>query len=143
MLFASLIMPFYLGLLCVVAFYSLVYVVPCAVGFVTFFGIVHSGGGYLAALLAGFFCGGASFGLLQWALETRRSDLGRWLVIAMFVVPAGIAGYGAGLEGSALASNSWFFTHFWAVIGAIMVGGTAFRCLVLAPANGPGALSRI
>jgi hypothetical protein len=143
MLFASLIMPFYLGLFCVVAYYSLVYALPCAMGFATFLGILHLGGGYLTAFFLGAFSGGACFWLLQLALETRRSDLGRWLVIAIFVIPAAMAGYGAGLEGSGLASSSWFFTHVWAVIGALMVGGTAFRCLVLAPANGPGALSRI
>jgi hypothetical protein len=142
-LFASLILPFYLGLFCVIAFYCLVYVLPCALGFLSFLAMIHFGTGYLVAFFGGFFCGGVSFGLLQWVLETRRSDFGRWVVIAAFVIPAAMAGYGAGLEGSYMGSNSWFFTHAWAVVGALVVGGTAFRRLVLTPDNGPGALSRI
>jgi hypothetical protein len=142
-LFASLILPFYLGLFCVIAFYSLVYVLPCALGFLSFLTMIHFGTGYPLAFFGGFFCGGASFGLLQWALETRHSEFGRWMVIAAFVIPAAIAGYGAGLEGSAMGSHSWVFTHAWAAIGALVVGGTAFRRLVLTPANSPGAFSRI
>lgn len=137
MFFGFLLTMFGLGALCVLAFYSLVYVVPCAIGLSAFFGVVHLGGGYLGAIVLGIICGAASFGLFQWVLETRRSDLGRWLVVAAFVVPAIIAGYGAGFDLSGLTVTSSIWQHIYAVVGAIMVGSAAFTRL-MAPSDNMG-----
>jgi hypothetical protein len=130
MLFAFFLSMFGLGALCVLAYLSLVYVVPCAIGLMAFFGVLHLGGGYLGAIILGIVAGSASFGLFQWVLASRRSHWGRWLVIAAFVVPAVIAGYGAGYDISGLAIDSNAWQHIYAVLGALMVGASAFTRLL-------------
>ncbi len=140
MFFGFLLTMFGLGALCVLAFYSLVYVVPCAIGLSAFFGVVHIGGGYPGAIVLGIVCGAASFGVFQWLLETRLSNLGRWLVVAAFVIPAVIAGYGAGFDLSGLSVTSSVWQHVYAVIGAVMVGATAFARLS-APSDYTGGSS--
>ncbi len=120
---------FGLGALCVLMYNCAVYAVPFAIGMWVFFGVVHLGGGYLGAIIFGLFAGGLSFGLFQFAFSHVRSNVVRYFIVCVFVVPAMTAGYSAGFQLSTLAISSSTWQHIYAVIGAIAIGYTAFMRL--------------
>ena len=114
-----------LGALCVLFYTCLVYALPFAVGVWTAYLVIHFGGGPVAGIALGCFIGGAALGLCQFALAHARPGVTRLLVLSIFVLPAFLAGYGAGLEISKLMVSSSLWQQIYAAAGAIIVGATA------------------
>jgi ethanolamine transporter EutH len=73
----------------------------------------------------------------QFIFATIRSPLPRALMTVAFALPAAVAGYHLvlGLSAIGMASDPW--RHVFAVIGAIMVGSTAWARLVAHPFEKP------
>ena len=125
MVFGLFLTLFGLGTLCVLLYNCLVYALPFAIAVWATFAAIHLGAGPVAGIAIGCFVGGACYGVCELLLGVTHSTAIRILVIAVFVVPAVIAGYGAGEEISWLAISSSVWQHIYAVIGALSVGGTA------------------
>ena len=125
MAFGLLMTAVGLGALCVLFYNCLVYALPFAAGVWTAYIVVHLGGGPIAGIALGCFTGGAALGLCQFALAHARPGVTRLLVLSIFVLPAVLAGYGAGLEISKLMVSSSLWQQIYAAAGAIIVGATA------------------
>lgn len=115
------------GLFCVLLWNFAVYTVPAFVGFAVGFWALNHGAG-IGCVLVGLVAGVATFIAGRLALMSPNVAL-RWLVIAIFTLPAAYAGYGMVLELSAMGVPSTIWRHVFAVIGAAAVGATTFARL--------------
>jgi hypothetical protein len=117
---------FAIGFLCWLLFTLAVYALPLFVGATAAVAAYHHGAGYLGAFLVAILIGAATLGLGQLAFALVRSPLIRAAVAFGFAAPAAVAGYYAtlGLVHIGIASMGW--CEAFAVIGAVLVGGTAF-----------------
>ncbi|MDE2465814.1 MAG: hypothetical protein KGO02_19180, partial [Alphaproteobacteria bacterium] len=81
-----------LGALCALLYNCAVYALPVLVGLWVGFGVLHLGGGPLAAFATGCISAGRAFGLCQAIFERARSNALRWVAVIVFVVPAVLVG---------------------------------------------------
>ena len=102
----------------------------------------ESGTGPLGAI--GFGIVTAAFVLVigQAVFSLVRTPILRIAVALMFAVPAALAGYYAtfGLSGLTMTSDLW--RQVFAVIGAVVIGVTAWMRLAASPPGGPGGPGR-
>ena len=97
----------------------------------------HGGAGMIGALIVGVFAGGATLAIGQIVFAMVRTPLIRAAIGLLYAVPAAIAGYHAtlGLAQIGMPSEAWRET--FAVVGAVLVGGTAWgRMFLFLPPNG-------
>ena len=91
----------------------------------------HTGAGVIGALIVGVLAGGATLAIGQIVFAMVRSPLIRAVIALLYAVPAAIAGYHAtlGLAHIGVPSEAW--REVFAVIGAVLVGGTAWARMSL------------
>ena len=137
MLILSIVLSFVgLGFLCWLLFTLAVYALPFFAGVTAGLAAYHSGSGPLGAIIVAVSAGAVILVIGQIAFATVRSPLVRAAIALLFAVPAAVAGYHAtlGLAHIGVPSQGWRET--FAVLGAIIVGGTAWaRMTLLAPPN--------
>jgi len=120
-----------LGFFCWLLFTLAVYALPFFAGLTAGLAAFHSGAGVIGALIVGVLAGGATLAIGQIAFVTVRTPLIRVLIGLLYAVPAGIAGYHAslGLAEIGLPSEGW--REAFAIVGAVLVGATAFARMTL------------
>ncbi len=91
--------------------------------------LMQWGVGSVAAIIGGLMVGGIVFGIGHTILASSRSGPLRVAIVVAFVMPAVFAGYGAGLDLSAMGFTSGFWQHAFAVLGGFAVGGTTLTRL--------------
>jgi hypothetical protein len=127
-----------LGFFCWVLFTLAIYALPFFVGMTVGLYAHESGTGPLGAI--GFGIVAAAFVLVigQTIFSLVRTPILRIAVALMFAVPAALAGYYAtfGLSGLTMTSDPW--RQVFAVIGAIVIGATAWTRLAASPPDGGG-----
>jgi hypothetical protein len=127
-----------LGFFCWVLFTLAIYALPFFVGMTVGLYAHESGTGPLGAL--GFGIVAAAFVLVigQTIFSLVRAPILRIAVALMFAVPAALAGYYAtfGLSGLTMTSDPW--RQVFAVIGAVVIGATAWTRLAASPPDGGG-----
>ena len=125
---------FGIGFLCWLLLALAVYALPFFVGLSTSLAALHSGSGVIGAFIVGIFVGAATLVVGQIAFATVRSPILRVAIALLYAVPATIAGYHAvlGLAHIGVPSEAW--GRAFAVVGAVVFGGTAFaRMSLFAP----------
>ena len=91
----------------------------------------HSGSGVIGALIVGVLAGGATLAIGQIAFATVRTPLIRAAIGLLYAVPAAIAGYHATLGLAHIGVPSEVWREAFAVVGAVLVGGTAWARMSL------------
>src|SRR5712691_12942242 len=129
-----------LGFLCWALFALAVYALPFLAGLTVGFAAYHTGAGPMGAILAGLIVGVAALAGAQAILAAMRTPLIRFPIALLFAVPAAVAGYHAtlGLARIGVPAETW--REALAIVGAIIVGGTAWARMTLSatPAAGQG-----
>ncbi len=125
-----------LGYLCWLLFALAVYALPFFAGVSAGLAAFHSGSGPVGAIVVGFNAGVVTLVVGQIAFAAVRSPLMRAAIALLFAAPAAVAGYHATLGLVQIGAPSPDWCEILAVIGAIVVGGTAWaRMMLLAPPN--------
>jgi hypothetical protein len=131
-----------LGFFCWVLFTLAIYALPTFVGMTVGLYAHNSGAGALGAI--GLSLVAAAFVLVigQTIFTLVRSPILRIAVALLFAVPAALAGYYStfGLSGLTMTSDLW--RQVFAVIGAVMIGGTAWMRIAASPPGGPDGSAR-
>lgn len=112
--------------LCWLLFNLAVYALPCFVAASVGVWSYHHGAGLMGAMLVALLTGGATLGLGQVAFAHMRAPLARVSIALLFAGPAGIAGYHAALGLARMTGASPGWCEASAILGTVMVGGTAF-----------------
>jgi hypothetical protein len=132
MIIISIILgAFGIGFLCWALFALAVYALPFFAGVSTGLAAFHSGAGAIGAIFIGALAGIATLSAGQIAFAATRSLFLRAAIALLFAAPAAVAGYHAtlGLARIGVPSEAW--SHAFAIIGAILVGGTAWGRMTL------------
>jgi hypothetical protein len=120
-----------IGLFCwlifALAVYALPFFVAVSVGIMAF----HDGAGVVGALLIGIAAGALTLAIGQTAFAIGRSPILRATIAAIFAVPAAIAGYHVVLAMSQIGVPSLAWREFFACLGAVFFGGTAWTRLAV------------
>lgn len=137
MLILSIVLSFVgLGFLCWLLFTLAVYALPFFAGVTAGLAAYHSGSGPLGAIIVAVIVGAVILVIGQIAFATIRSPLARAAIALLFAIPAAVAGYHATLGLAHIGVPSYGWREAFAVLGAIIVGGTAWaRMTLLAPPN--------
>ena len=125
-----------IGFFCWLLFTLAVYALPFFAGMTAGLAAYHSGSGVIGAIIVAVLAGGATLAIGQIAFATVRTPLIRAVIGLLYAVPAAIAGYHAtlGLAHIGVPSEGW--REAFAVVGAILVGGTAWaRMTLFVPPN--------
>jgi hypothetical protein len=119
------------GFFCWLLFTLAVYALPFFAGATAGLAAFHGGSGIIGALVIGVVAGGVTLAIGQIAFATARTPLVRPVIALFYAAPATIAGYHAtlGLAVVAIPSESW--REAFAIVGAILVGITAFARMSL------------
>ena len=139
---------FGLGFVCWLLFTLAVYALPFYAALIVPLAAYNSGAGVIGTIIVAVFAGAATLVIGQIAFATVRSPILRAAIGLLFAVPATIAGYHAtlGLAQIGVPAEGW--REAFAIVGAILVGGTAWVRVTLfaAPdaergiAEGPASL---
>ena len=130
---------FGIGFFCWLLFTLAVYALPFFAGVAAGLAAFHSGAGVIGAIVVGVIAGAVTLGAGQLAFALARSPLVRAAIALLFVVPAAVAGYHATLALAHIGVPSQGWGEAFAIIGAILVGGTAWgRMTFLADPLGTG-----
>lgn len=129
---------FGLGFFCCLLFTLAVYALPFFAGLTVGLAAFHSGSGVVGAFTVGILAGTAILAIGQIAFATVRAPLGRAAIGLLYAVPAAIAGYHVtlGLAHIGIPSEGW--RAAFAVLGAILIGGTAWARMTLFIPPPPG-----
>jgi hypothetical protein len=129
---------FGLGFFCWLLFTLAVYALPFFAGLYAGLAAFHSGSGVIGALIVGGFAASATLVIGQIVFATVRSPLIRAVIALLYALPATIAGYHAtlGLAQIGVPSEGW--REAFAIVGAILIGGTAFARMSLFVPPAPG-----
>jgi hypothetical protein len=131
---------FGIGFFCWLLFTLAVYALPFFAGLSAGLAAFHSGSGVIGALIVCVFAGGATLVIGQIAFATIRIPLIRAAIGLLYAIPAAIAGYHATLGLAQIGVPSVVWREVFAVIGAVLIGGTAWArmFLFLPPTVGQG-----
>ena len=131
---------FAIAFFCWLLFTLAVYALPFFVGLTAALAAYHHGAGVIGACLVAVVIGAATHGVGQIAFALGHTPLLRASIALLFAVPAAIAGYHATLGIAHLCIEPGAASHPLAVIGAALVGGTAWSrmALFVMPASGRG-----
>jgi hypothetical protein len=103
-----------------------VYALPLYVAVTAGVGAYNGGSGSIFAILIGLMAGLVVLGAAQIAFAAVRSPPIRAAIALLFSAPAAMAGYHAVLGLARLGGSSAGWPEAFAIIGAIVVGGTAW-----------------
>ena len=133
------------GFFCWLLFTLAVYALPFFAGLTAALAAFHVGSGVIGALVVGVLAGSATLAIGQIAFATARTPLIRAAIALLFAAPAAVAGYHAtlGLAHIGVPSEGW--REAFAVVGAVLVGGTAFArmSLLVPPTSGSALQARL
>ena len=130
---------FGIGLFCWLLFTLAVYALPFSASLTAGLAAFHSGAGMFGALVVGIVAGTVTLGAGQLTFAMARSPLIRAAIALLFATPAAVAGYHATLALARVGVSSQGWRQAFAIIGAILVGGTAWgRMTFLAGPLGNG-----
>lgn len=128
-----------IGVICSLLFYLSVYALPLFAGVTAGVWAYGTGAGWLGGITVGFVAGLATL-LVGYLLLTFVKPVWlRLMIAAVFVAPAAVAGYHAthGIVKHTMPSETWQLA--FSLIGAVVVGITAFaRLATLAPPGRAG-----
>ena len=115
-----------LGVICWAMFRLAAFALPFFVGVTAGFYALQIGAGPLGAIGAGIMLSAFALVLGQYVFATTRSATVRILVGTLFAIPAVVAGYqlALGLTDFGMVPAEW--RRAFAVVGAIVIGGTAW-----------------
>lgn len=125
-----------LGVFCWLLFTLAVYALPFFVGATTGVFTYHSGAGPLGAIALGLLAGGAALVTAQIVFALVRAPFVRIAVALLFAAPAALAGFFSTHGLAALTTSSQMWQNIFAVIGATVIGVTAWLRLADAPLDG-------
>jgi hypothetical protein len=130
------------GFFCWVLFTLAIYALPFFVGMTAGLYAHESGTGPLGAIGLGIVAAAFVLVVGQTIFSFVRTPILRIAVALMFAVPAALAGYYAtfGLSGLTMTSDVW--RQVFAVIGAAVIGATAWARLAASPPDGLGGPGR-
>jgi len=120
-----------IGLFCWLIFMLAAYALPFFVGLYAFMMALHGGAGILGAPLAGIAAGGITLAIGQTAFAMTRSVIIRAIIVALFAVPATLAGYQVVFAMSQIGVPSLVWREIFASISAVFIGGTAWTRLTI------------
>lgn len=131
-----------LGFFCWVLLTLAIHALPFFVGMTAGLYAHESGTGPLAAIALGIVT--ATFVLVigQTVFSLVRAPILRIAIALMFAVPAALAGYYATFGLSGLTMTSVIWRQVFAVVGAVVIGATAWARLAASPPDGPGGPGR-
>jgi hypothetical protein len=98
----------------------------------------NSGAGVIGAIVVGIVAGVVTLGAGQLAFAVARWPLIRAAIALLFATPAAVAGYHATLALAHIVVPSQGWREAFAIVGAILVGGTAWGVTLLADPLGIG-----
>jgi hypothetical protein len=130
-----------LGFFCWVLFTLAIYALPFFIGMTTGMYAHQAGTGPLGTIAIGLVAGTFALVLGQLFFSTVRVPIVRIAIALVFAAPAAVAGYHATYGLSGLTTSSDLFREVFAVIGAIIIGATAWTRLAASPtvvSVGPG-----
>jgi hypothetical protein len=129
-----------LGFFCWVLFTIAIYALPFFVGMSVGLYAHECGTGPFGAFGLGVIAAAIVLVIGQTIFSLVRKPILRIAVALAFVVPAALAGYYAtfGLSGLTMTSTLW--RQVFAVIGAVVIGATAWTRLAAPPSDVPGGL---
>jgi hypothetical protein len=122
---------FGVGFLCWVLFTLAVYALPFFAGVTAGLAAFHSGAGVIGSIVVGTVAGVLTLGAGQAAFAVSRSPFLRATIALLFAAPAAITGYHATLGLAQIGVPSAEWREAFAIIGAILVGGTAWGRMTL------------
>jgi len=131
-----------LGFFCWVLFTLAIYALPCLAGMTAGLYAHESGTGPLGAIGLGIVVAAFVLVIGQTIFSFVRTPMLRIAVALMFAVPAALAGYYATFALSGLTMTSDVWRQVFAVIGAVVIGATAWARLAATPPDGPGGPGR-
>ena len=125
-----------LGFFCCVLFTLAVYALPFFVGMTAGLYAHGAAAGAFEAIVLGLLASAFTLVIGQTIFSLVRTPILRIAVALMFAVPAALAGYYAtfGLAGLTMTSDPW--RQVFAVIGAVVIGVTAWARLAASPPEG-------
>jgi hypothetical protein len=126
-----------LGCLCWLLFALAAHILPTFVGVTAFFAAINSGAGPFGAMLVGLVSGSAALAAGRVAFAATASPLVRAAIAAFFAAPAAIAGYHLAVA-FAIGVTSPVWREVFSLIGAAMIGGTAWSSVALYSSPVPG-----
>jgi hypothetical protein len=115
-----------IGFFCWLLFTLAVYALPFFAGMNPGLAVFHSGSGIIGVLVVVVLAGGATLAAGQIVFATVRTPLLRAVSGLLYAVPATIAGYHATLGLAQIGVPSEASREAFAVVGAVLVGGTAW-----------------
>jgi hypothetical protein len=124
-----------LGFLCSLVFDLAVFALPCCAGVAAGLFAYHTGAGPIGGAAIAMAAGATTLVAGQFAFARSRSTILRTMIAAAFALPAAVAGYHLvlGLSAMGMPSDTW--RHVFAIIGAAVVGSTAWARLVAPPSE--------
>ena len=122
-----------LGVFCWLLFALAVYALPSFAAITAAFYAYHSGAGPVGALIFALLTGAATLAAAQVAFNLIQSRLLRFVLALLFAAPAALAGFWMSHGLAALTMPSQLWQNIFAIIGAIVVGATAWLRLTDAP----------
>ena len=120
-----------LGVICWQMFTLAVYILPFFVAVNAGFWAYHSGAGVLGTPIVAIAAGGIALAIAQVAFAMTQSLILRAVIAAVFALPATLAGYHLALAMAHLGVPSPAWQQFFACLGAIFIGGTAWTRLTV------------
>lgn len=123
---------FGLGFFCWLLFTLAVYALPFLAGLSVGLAAFHSGAGLIGALFVGFLVGVTILVLGQIVLTTVRTPLIRLIIGLVYALPATVVGYQLCFSLAGISGPAGGWQQAFAVVGAIIVGVTAFARMAIA-----------
>ena len=114
------------GLLCWMLFTLAVYATPFFVGVTAALAAFNHGAGVNGALIVGLAAGVATLVACRVAFAVAKSPAVRGAIAIVFAAPAAVAGFHATLGLAQISVSSEIWRDLFAVMGAVIVGCTAF-----------------
>jgi hypothetical protein len=129
-----------LGVFCWALFALAIHALPFFVGMTAAIYTYQTGAGPFGAVVVGLVAGSFTFVLGQHIFSIARSRIVRVAIGLLFAVPAARAGYDVTLALSHIGTASEWWREAFAIVGAVVVGGTAWARLSILtePALSPG-----
>lgn len=122
---------FGIGFFCWLLFALAVYALPFFAAMTAGIAAFHGGAGVVGAIAVGVGASVITLGAGQVAFAVVRSPLIRAAIALLFAAPAAIAGYHAALSLAHLGVPSQGWEEAFAILGAVLVGGTAWGRMTL------------
>jgi hypothetical protein len=126
-----------IGLFCWLIFTLAVYALPFFVAINAGIWAYHSGAGVLGTPLIAVAAGGMTLAIAQIAFAMSQSLIVRAVVAAAFALPAAFAGYHVVLGMAQIGVPSSLWREAFACLGAVLIGGTAWKRLTIFTEPGP------